>query len=348
MALFIFGAGATRGASFVDPTKDPCEPPLDTDFFTQLQRVRNPKHQKLIKQVMKDVVEVFGPNFDATMETVFSTLEHTIRMLGTTGDNRDFKRKDLSEKRDRLEQAIAVVLEESLCDKDDEGHSKLDMKNCEYHDAFIKLLQPGDEIISFNYDCILDDALRRLGNDKWNARYGYGFDLGPGGSRLTNEDYWQPEEPADKSHTVKHYKLHGSLHFDIRGTDDKPTIKLKQRPYTKQNGNLRFSIIPPEWHKAYDKGAFAKLWKQAGTAVLRAKTIVSIGYSLPPTDLHSTALFRTSVKDKSLKSLVTVNPDRDARHRTRAVLQRGLKKETRIMSYKYMSHFVATDRGVWT
>ena len=89
MTLFVFGAGATRGASFVNPARDPCLPPLDADFFTHLQRVQNPKHQPLIQEVMHDVVELFGQNFEVTMETVFSTLEHTIRMLSTTGDNRD-------------------------------------------------------------------------------------------------------------------------------------------------------------------------------------------------------------------------------------------------------------------
>ena len=51
-----------------------------------------------------------------------------------------------------------------------------------------QLLMPGDEIISFNYDCIIDDSLRRCGDMKWNARYGYGFDLGLGGSQLSGDD----------------------------------------------------------------------------------------------------------------------------------------------------------------
>ncbi|NTW60315.1 MAG: hypothetical protein HGB21_12650 [Nitrospirae bacterium] len=98
MALFVFGAGATRGCSFVNPRQFPCSPPLDRDFFTQLQRVTNPKHSELVNNVMKDVVDLFGPNFDATMENVFTTLEHTIRMLKTTGEYRDFKASELSKK----------------------------------------------------------------------------------------------------------------------------------------------------------------------------------------------------------------------------------------------------------
>jgi hypothetical protein len=41
MAVFLLGAGATRGASFVRLTDNPCLPPLDTDFYAQLQRIQN-------------------------------------------------------------------------------------------------------------------------------------------------------------------------------------------------------------------------------------------------------------------------------------------------------------------
>ena len=72
-----------------------------------------------------------------------------------------------------------------------------------------------------------------------------------------------------------------------------------------------------------------------------------IGYSLPPTDLHATALFRTSVKPAALRSLVVVNPDRDARRRTREVLQRGLSEETRVHSFDSFAEFLALEPSVW-
>ena len=100
-AVIVLGAGATRGCSIADPSKSPCLPPLDGDFFTQLQRVRNKKHQKLIQEVLEDVVGLFGYNFDATMETVFTTLEHTIRLLEATG--RPFRNFDLGELRKKRE-----------------------------------------------------------------------------------------------------------------------------------------------------------------------------------------------------------------------------------------------------
>ena len=111
MAVFVLGAGATRGASFVDAVKKPCLPPLDADFYAQLQRIQHKKHADTIKRVIKDTVELFGVNFNVTMELVFTTLEHTERMLQTTGENRDFKRGEINNKKVRLKQAIAASLE---------------------------------------------------------------------------------------------------------------------------------------------------------------------------------------------------------------------------------------------
>jgi hypothetical protein len=348
-AVIVLGAGATRGCSFANPAVFPCLPPLDGDFFTQLQRVRNKKHQTLIQEVLEDVVELFGYNFDATMETVFTTLEHTIRLLEATGKQfRNFDLGDLRAKRERLIQAVAVVLEESLTKADSHGGSSREPNSCDNHEGLVKhVLRRGDAVVSFNYDCLIDYALRENGSEKWNPRYGYGFKLGSQGSLLTGDKHWAPRDPSTSNDTIKLLKLHGSLHFDIGGTDDRPRIKLKQRPYTRQKGNLKFTIIPPEWHKTYDKGAFRTLWQRAVQAISQAEHLVFIGYSLPPTDLHATALFRTSVRSDKLKSLVIINPDREARRRTRAVVQRGLSGKSRVLSFDRFEHFLALDASAW-
>jgi hypothetical protein len=61
MALFVLGAGATRGASFVNPAKNPCLPPLDLDFYAQLQRIANSKHRT---HPVKAAETVIGSDFD--------------------------------------------------------------------------------------------------------------------------------------------------------------------------------------------------------------------------------------------------------------------------------------------
>ena len=338
MALFVLGAGATRGASFVDAATNPCLPPLDADFYAQLQRIRNPKHQCTIREVIKDTVDLFGVNFQVTMEAVFTTLEHTARMIETTGERRDFKRADLDEKKKNLMQAIAATLEESLCPAKREG------EECKYHAQLVSKMKPKDAIITFNYDCLIDETLRRHGDGKWNPRYGYGLNLGRGRSNLViGHAKWAPKKLANRNTTVSVYKLHGSLHFLVEGD----RVQLKERPYTKQFGNMRFTILPPESNKRYDQSIFRRIWKQAGQALHSTKHLVVIGYSFPITDSHSQALFRISVRHENLKSLVLVNPDRQARHRAREVLKRGLGPETRVIVFDEFKEFAAADRSLW-
>ena len=339
MALFVLGAGATRGASFVFPTNNPCLPPLDGDFYSQLQRVAKQKHQETIQKVIEDTVQFFGVNFQVTLEAMFTMLEHTARMVETTGETRDFQRDELEAKKERLKQAIAATFEESLC----YGGRRLP-RVCKYHKKLVKGMRWGDEIISFNYDCLIDHTLKNNGSGKWHPRYGYGFKLGSRGSHLVGDAAWMPDRnPASREHTIRLYKLHGSLHFDIQ--DDE--IKLKERPYTKQRGDLRFSIIPPESNKRYDEGVFQHLWYQAGQALHRARRLVIIGYSFPSADSHSNALFRISLKGESLKSLVIVNPDREARRRTRDVLRRGIDQQTRVLVFDSFGDFAAAPRSLW-
>lgn len=349
MALFIIGAGATRGCSFVDAKKNPCLPPLDGDYFSQLQKISNKKHHELISEVMEDVVKVFGVNFNVTMETVFTTYEHMSKMVSATGKEGNFKKNDLKEMRERLQQSIHAVLEESLVLHDTKAGSSLQMNTCNYHDKLVsEIMQKEDAIVSFNYDCVLDDSLKRNGNTKWDPRYGYGFVLGSKGNRLKGDDYWKPETPSDKDKTIKYFKLHGSLNFDVKNIDSPDSqVTLKQRPYTRQHGRPKFTIIPPEWNKSFDTGFFGQLWGKAANEINKHKHIAVLGYSMPTTDLHSSSLFRTSLKSGALKSLVVINPDQEARKRIRDTFSISLTKNTKVISCSTLEEFVHIDKSIW-
>ena len=82
MAVFVLGAGATRALASVKGNEErpACLPPLNADFFTQLQRIEYENEQNLISDVVRDVVLYFGPNFDVNLETVFSTYEHQLKL----------------------------------------------------------------------------------------------------------------------------------------------------------------------------------------------------------------------------------------------------------------------------
>src|SRR6266566_3109069 len=107
------GAGATLGSIFPPGFTPECRPPLNADFFTQLQRITS-KHQKLIRQVMSDVVGLFGSNFSLTLEEYFTQLEFLAEAVELTpAKGGAFSTSDLRTKRERLMGALAAVLEMS-------------------------------------------------------------------------------------------------------------------------------------------------------------------------------------------------------------------------------------------
>ena len=53
--------------------RDACR--LNADFFTQLQRVTAKTHNATITALVKDVVSIYGTNFDLTLEQYFTQLK---------------------------------------------------------------------------------------------------------------------------------------------------------------------------------------------------------------------------------------------------------------------------------
>lgn len=349
--VFILGAGATRGCSFVSKMKQQghCLPPLDGDFFTQLQRVSSAVHSKRIERLVAGMVEWFGPNYALGMEQVFIHLEHAERMLRHLGKDAgpDYGRVT-SLKRD-LVQSIAIILGESLTEVKAGGVGSYELRKCKWHDRLVRsLAEGGDAFISFNYDCVLDDSLRRAGAGKWNAHYGYGLRLGSHGSGLTGHEYWTPDAVPlpNRDETIRVHKVHGSLHF----REESGKVVLKKRPYGNpraESGDMRFSIIPPESSKSYEKGRFGQTMQDAHRSLREAARLVVIGYSLPPSDQHAEALFRFGVRREALKSLVIVNPDRPVRRRIRGALQGGMNSATRVLSFDYLEEFVQAEPAIW-
>src|SRR4051812_36016788 len=71
--LVILGAGATRGASFVDPD-EALHPPLDLDFFRILQVSATGRTDEG-RALLRHVRTVYGPSLEVGLETVFNNLD---------------------------------------------------------------------------------------------------------------------------------------------------------------------------------------------------------------------------------------------------------------------------------
>lgn len=324
-------------------------PPLDGDYFTQLQRVSSNAHSARIKRLIKGLVDWFGPNYSLGMEQVFCHLEHAERMLKHLGREASGDYENVTSLKKDLEQSIAIILGESLTKVKAGGKGSYDLRECNWHDKLVEdLAERGDAFVSFNYDCVIDDSLRRRGHGKWNPHFGYGFKLGPRGKGLKGDDHWKPEggDIPDREETIRVHKVHGSLHFSKERGD----VKLKMRPYGNPRatkGDLKFTIIPPESSKSYEEGGFGHFMTNAYQSLRRATRVVIIGYSLPPSDQHAESLFRFGIKKDGLDSLVIVNPDPLARARIRTAIQNGLQPATRVLSFDYLEEFVQAEPSIW-
>lgn len=349
--VVVLGAGATRAAEFSGDFEPACRPPLNADFFTQLQRIRGPKYESLVRDVIADVVALFGSNFSLTLEDYFTQLEFLADALKRAPSVGGISVRDLRKRRDRLMHAVSAVLEVST-DAAIRGSS-----GCSLHRQLVEVLKPKDTLISFNYDCVLDHALRQHGDGKWSARYGYTL---PRPGRIEGVSAWDPVPPAapapSSAQTVYLLKLHGSLNWQLPPPDgpevatqdrhQKP-IKLKQRLH-RQRGVPQFTVIPPVWNKAVgDDPIFDTLWRNAERAIRTADRIALAGFSFAPTDLPVESLFRVALAGRStkLRTLVIANPSKDHRRRTRDVFAKALERGTIVRQYDRFDDFVAACPG---
>jgi hypothetical protein len=192
---------------------------------------------------------------------------------------------------------------------------------CAWHDALASSLNARDVILSFNYDCLMDESLRHAAKRKWLAASGYGV-------AATGEiGDWQDHSGYGRFPKVglRLYKLHGSLNWRVGAGGD---LELLSDPYeTRPDGEL--CIVPPLWQKSFDAAPFRDIWLAARGVLTRVKALLVIGYSLPLTDVYTQAMLRIDVPD--LDFLLIANPDSEARQRTRYILRSALRSSTRVV-----------------
>ncbi len=330
--VVVLGAGATRGAAFVASAKG-AQPPLDSDFFTQAQRLSTAKPPSLVENLIRDVVATFGSNFALTMEGYLTRLEQLAHVL----DDYRFRGRPPQNPYRRMRadflQVLAALLDESI------GRHPI----CSYHERLVNQLSRHDGILSLNYDWLIDYTLKMHGDGKWNPRIGYGVRTFAKGKRGAGTRYWAYQDPQGgpqyPSRSVRLLKLHGSMNwFPVPSDRPSPRLELRKR-WWHQKGDLKFEIAPPEWNKPTRSGVYVPVWRGARQLLRDARGLIFIGYSLPETDLPVQALLTVEKAPRPLDLLVAVNPDQKARQRIRAVLQRRLGSKTRVLSFNQFEDF---------
>lgn len=164
-----------------------------------------------------------------------------------------------------------------------------------------RIIRPGDFVITFNYDDSLERELKRA--DKWDASYGYGFQLGA----------------ESVPYSVIVLKLHGSINWLVSvfggatggsffvspersSLGERPVVHqadLNYLGYHDFTGNTYRSggafpclIMPGRTKRFFYDTSFGheyvdfwtSLWSQATDAVRQSDQIVVCGYSMLPVD----------------------------------------------------------------
>ena len=324
--VVILGAGASRGASFVQK-KPPTVvlPPLDRDFFDQVAALQDAKRTDDVETILAFAFEEFGAAAPS-MEVFFTHVEF-LHKLETQLKFRKGRKKEVYKRTiEAFKRVLASLLAQALGNE-----------SCDHHEALVGALLAGDSVISFNYDCLVDIALKKKGGRRWDPSKGYGVavDTGP--------EYWAPTSIGQgkrPKEPIMLYKMHGSLNWvwDPKSGE----LKLREWPTGDPGGSLDFEIIPPAWSKPVtEHDLFREIWKGARKALDRAKVIVVIGYSAPNNDQLSQALLRScSDKATPLEYLVVVNRNQEAQSRVIQLLEGAVTRDTRVRRFGPFEEFI--------
>lgn len=318
-SLIVLGAGASRGASFVhDASCYEARPPLDCDFFSELQRLDKADNvKKNVDELLRFVRREFRVDLSLSMEQFFSQVEYTDRFHNETKIDRGPKILQYQKALDWFYRSLPILLSQTT-----------ENKNCKYHKQLVTNLHTNDVILSFNYDCLIDTALRDGAGKRWNPKKGYGC-------RVKSGDlHWckRTGRGRDTKNSIALLKLHGSLNWRI----SKGQVILRRNSYGASSA--KGNIIPPTWFKYLNKDPYKSVWRRTRREIRKCRALIVIGYSMPSMDLFSHALFKTEISSKieredKIEYLVIANPDPSARQRFIDLMGDGMGESTRVLQF---------------
>lgn len=343
--IIILGAGASRGYS---GSRTGVHPPLANNFFSTFSRLMISRDFEVkignIVNYVRDTRNIpperQPTDFDENIEVVFAELDTKLRQLWSSKSTRNPSSHliaecfSLSRAYDQFIFWFAHVLNEIQ-----------NGKPCAIYSRLVASLSPGDHILSFNWDTILDRVLYETG--KWFPDDGYLVQF----DGFLHSD-WRAPRPTSSAYFL--LKLHGSTNWlgpyvtrnlqtgerqwlaeentvnrhwcFVDGQVSFKSYKDRWRP-----GYSEFSyffppnepilgaplmpiLIPPTDVKLFSEFAsiFNPLWSEAHGRMRSAERLLIIGYSFPPTDTHALELLDSFVAHGGEKFVEIVDPFGDA------------------------------------
>jgi hypothetical protein len=217
--------------------------------------------------------------------------------------------------------ALLRVLEEAGVAAIDDGARRPVL-----HAQLFGALEPGDAVLSFNYDVLADHALMQRSPWRW---------LPAPKDDLTvrgDTEFWHTHTPTGRGGPLPEVyllKMHGSLNWVIEADG----VVLTTPPFDFN----RMAIIPPAWSKSIEGGdVFTRIWRDALDFLLSAEVLAIVGYALPKTDMWAQALLRYSSTVRAygrrpFDTVLVANPDTRAAERLIELIGPAVGYETRVV-----------------
>jgi hypothetical protein len=291
-AVFVLGAGATRGAvPHVLVNRKRIKSPLNRDFFDVVEKFANAyrdgRRTRRRYQRLRKVLESEFPTrgkWPLPMETAFSLLyvSKDFPEIYAAGAGRRRQPGSRKEIEDFLRLTFGVL-----------GAIEVGASTGNLYSELVRHLESNDSIITLNYDAVLDRALIRAG---WPP--GKGYCLIGGQNKIVPRRSKVP--PSAQLADVRLLKLHGSLNWLVRGSyknihqvfDKKPSqVLINKSPSKNEKSGFIRQIIPPIYGKFFNHYHWQSLWSHAYQSIVDAELIVVIGCSLVDTDFHLSGMF---------------------------------------------------------
>lgn len=179
-------------------------------------------------------------------------------------------------------------------------------------EKFFDLLSPGDSVITFNYDLLLETTLFK--RERWFPHDGYGIGF--------LNDKISPYYKNKKSENIL-LKLHGSLNWEgvnfdneclnmnFYYDDQSPIfpdylLESKKQNFIYEGKHSGFWVLP-SYLKNFYTSQILFIWQKAFEEIIGADEIIIIGYSLPKEDSAACILLGTTHLDK--KKILLVDPN---------------------------------------
>lgn len=311
--VYIIGAGFNQCVN----NKCGLKPPLSNNFFNTIlssENFNNPLYYKKAKPVYDYIYKYWKKSIDDLRDSEFNIEDcFTLIQLQLLKASK-INNKEQILKLKSINSILKFMFTEALREFQPFSSSSNSILK------FGKLIyNQKPEIITFNYDCNLETAIKAASNNEdFNCALSYGIKFDSVVNLEKNNCIYNQENNFYNNKELYDWhilKLHGSLNW-FKYTDSESNLRillsLNNTNIKKYINNLSLVeplIIPPVPYKKYDQKYISELWDKAETALTNCKSLIVIGYSFPITDFGVKKMLLEAFEKNELKKLIIVNPD---------------------------------------